>query len=342
MFYLDICLKYGFLIFSFVVWLILCRESQCIILSLNILRTLVRLNAGGTHPGTIMTTSTHSTSPSCCAAMKLCWLIMPLCMTTSWRQVRGPSGDNFSASHCNSFCWCWGVYFLLLWSRSSGDAGGVVVTDNRYEAYCPDEHMWLAASCRDTPSHCILYVTAGAGWGIEQILQRASAYNLPVAFGVAAWGDFVEIPKTFKSFLARFFGTQLWSLEKIPNLTNRYCVWWFLNRERRFLLLVDTWRRVLGSQPNEIEVPCTCGIWMESRNLHHWLPGFESWLELQRTLFLTNPNYTATIRKRLQFTSSPYGSWTARPTPISSRNPRWYLTLKTYNMLWLVKGIISL
>jgi len=86
-------------------------------------------------------------------------------------------------------------YFL-----KTGDAGGVVVTNNKYEAYCPDEYMWLAASCRDTPSHCILYLSSGDGWGIAQILQRASAYNLPVAFGVAAWGDFVEIPKTFKSF----------------------------------------------------------------------------------------------------------------------------------------------
>lgn len=204
--YINVFLRSLFLIFSFVVWLIiLCRESQCIILSLNILRTLVRLNAGGTHPGTILTTSTHSTSPSCCAATKLCWVKMPLCITTSWRQVWGPSVDNLSTSHCNSFSWCWGLYFLLRWSRSWGDAGGVVVTNNKYEAYCPDEYMWLAASCRDTPSHCILYLSAGDGWGIAQILQRASAYNLPVAFGVAAWGDFVEIPKTFKSFLARFF-----------------------------------------------------------------------------------------------------------------------------------------
>lgn len=84
----------------------------------------------------------------------------------------------------------------------AGDAAGVVATNNTYQAYCQDGHLWRAPFCRDTPSHCILYLSTGDGWGLSQCVQRSVAYNLPIAFGVAEWNDFVEIPKTFACFLA--------------------------------------------------------------------------------------------------------------------------------------------
>ena len=87
-------------------------------------------------------------------------------------------------------------------SGNAGDAAGVVVTNNTYQAYCQDDHLWRAPFCRDTPSHCILYLSTSDGWGLSQCVQRSVAYNLPIAFGVAEWNDFVEIPKTFACFLA--------------------------------------------------------------------------------------------------------------------------------------------
>jgi len=89
------------------------------------------------------------------------------------------------------------MYELFL---KTGDAAGVVATNNTYQAYCQDGHLWRAPFCRDTPSHCILYLSTSDGWGLSQCVQRSVAYNLPIAFGVAEWNDFVEIPKTFACF----------------------------------------------------------------------------------------------------------------------------------------------
>ena len=63
-----------------------------------------------------------------------------------------------------------------------------------------DEYFWRASSCRSDPSKCAVFVTGGAGWDIPHFPQKAAAYHMPVAIGVAAsWTKYLEVPAKYKS-----------------------------------------------------------------------------------------------------------------------------------------------
>ncbi|CAL1167555.1 unnamed protein product [Cladocopium goreaui] len=85
---------------------------------------------------------------------------------------------------------------------ASGDTDGVVVQpDGKVVGKCPgDGYFWLSPSCRSDPTKCVLYITGGGGYGLSGVLQRATRWNIPLAFGVGAtWGDFVSVANTKKS-----------------------------------------------------------------------------------------------------------------------------------------------
>ena len=85
---------------------------------------------------------------------------------------------------------------------ASGDTDGVVVQpDGKVVGKCPgDGYFWLSPSCRSDPTKCVLYITGGGGYGLSGVLQRATRWNIPLAFGVGAtWGDFVSVVNTKKS-----------------------------------------------------------------------------------------------------------------------------------------------
>ena len=85
---------------------------------------------------------------------------------------------------------------------ASGDTAGVVVQpDGKVVANCPgDGYFWLSPSCRSDPTKCVLYLTGGGGYGLSEVLQKATKWNIPLAFGVAlTWGDFTLLPTKHKS-----------------------------------------------------------------------------------------------------------------------------------------------
>ena len=85
---------------------------------------------------------------------------------------------------------------------ASGDTDGVVVQpDGKVVGKCPgDGYFWLSPSCRSDPTKCILYITAGGGYGLSEVLQKTAKWNIPLAFGVAlTWGDFTRLPTKHKS-----------------------------------------------------------------------------------------------------------------------------------------------
>mmetsp|Transcript_58431 Transcript_58431/g.167702 ORF Transcript_58431/g.167702 Transcript_58431/m.167702 type:complete len:1388 (-) Transcript_58431:294-4457(-) len=62
-------------------------------------------------------------------------------------------------------------------------------------ANCPDGHWWFAPSCRSTPDECIPVLTGGNGWMLDGLMQRAIAFNMPLALATAASrGDYVSLP----------------------------------------------------------------------------------------------------------------------------------------------------
>eukprot|EP00438_Fugacium_kawagutii_P021508 Skav212734 [mRNA] locus=scaffold1199:8100:15521:+ [translate_table: standard] len=80
----------------------------------------------------------------------------------------------------------------------SGDDGGVVVQpDGTTIANCPDGFFWLAPSCRSDVTTCILWFTAGAGYGLPSILQKSSKFNMPLAAAVAK--SWATLTPQFKS-----------------------------------------------------------------------------------------------------------------------------------------------
>lgn len=79
----------------------------------------------------------------------------------------------------------------------SGDAGGVVVnsTDGTYSGKCPDGYFWMPQSCRNDPSKCVAYITGGQGWGLEEMMQKSTFWNMPIATAVAAdWAQYTKLP----------------------------------------------------------------------------------------------------------------------------------------------------
>ena len=81
--------------------------------------------------------------------------------------------------------------------KATGDDEGVVVDKNTYTAFCPDGYLWRAPSCRSPEKECILYVTSGDGWGMENIMQQISAFSMPLAVGVAEWENYLRLPKAY-------------------------------------------------------------------------------------------------------------------------------------------------
>ena len=93
------------------------------------------------------------------------------------------------------------IYNYLMFS---GDSDGVNITTTgnvtSYKAYCPDNIFWRSTSCRTDVTKCVPFVTGGDGWDTLPMLQRSAAYNMPIAFGVAAnYGKYLSAPKEYTS-----------------------------------------------------------------------------------------------------------------------------------------------
>eukprot|EP00438_Fugacium_kawagutii_P017384 Skav228954 [mRNA] locus=scaffold3820:90112:92322:- [translate_table: standard] len=79
----------------------------------------------------------------------------------------------------------------------TGDTGGVVtLPDGKRIGNCPDGYWWPGPKCRGDMTKCILYLTAGAGYGMATMQQKITRWNMPVAIGVAkTWGIWGMAPE---------------------------------------------------------------------------------------------------------------------------------------------------
>lgn len=83
--------------------------------------------------------------------------------------------------------------FIEDYLRYSGDSDGVVGGADGVVAKCWNElgqvtqtgTWWLAPTCRFKPEHCIPLITCGDGWQVEEYLQKAAGFNMPLAISVA-------------------------------------------------------------------------------------------------------------------------------------------------------------
>ncbi|CAL1166478.1 unnamed protein product [Cladocopium goreaui] len=119
-----------------------------------------------------------------------------------WKYFDQPSAVNRSDLKPCSNTNLYNDLLMSAYLSASGDTAGVVVQpDGKVVANCPgDGYFWLSPSCRSDPTKCVLYLTGGGGYGLSEVLQKATKWNIPLAFGVAlTWGDFTVLPTKHKS-----------------------------------------------------------------------------------------------------------------------------------------------
>ena len=70
------------------------------------------------------------------------------------------------------------------------------MSQDKYAGKCFDSWWWASPSCRGDTSRCVPYLTAGTGWQLEEMMQKITLFNMPVAAAVAAtYGDYTTIPQ---------------------------------------------------------------------------------------------------------------------------------------------------
>ena len=88
---------------------------------------------------------------------------------------------------------------MQLYLAETGDTGGVNVnaSTGAHSAVCVDDAFWIAPACRSNHSQCVVLITGGTGWGVNEMMQKATAHNMPFAIGVAGtWGTYTQLPIT--------------------------------------------------------------------------------------------------------------------------------------------------
>lgn len=80
----------------------------------------------------------------------------------------------------------------------TGDTGGVEEVNGTLVCRClggPSGRWWIAPACRHDPNTCVPYIDSGDGWWIDALMQRAVAYNMPLAITVGTWEKYTRAPK---------------------------------------------------------------------------------------------------------------------------------------------------
>eukprot|EP00913_Durusdinium_trenchii_P020046 g18841.t1 len=79
----------------------------------------------------------------------------------------------------------------------TGDADGVDfdAATNTYSVKCHGGYYWISPTCRGNTSKCIPWVTGGSGWSIEEMMQKSTIHNIPLALAVArSWREYTGYP----------------------------------------------------------------------------------------------------------------------------------------------------
>lgn len=60
-----------------------------------------------------------------------------------------------------------------------------------------DTYFWYAPGRRSQPANCLTWFTGGTGWGMFEMLVKATMYNMPLATAVAySFADYARLPTT--------------------------------------------------------------------------------------------------------------------------------------------------
>eukprot|EP00928_Gymnodinium_smaydae_P023076 TRINITY_DN19183_c0_g5_i3.p1 TRINITY_DN19183_c0_g5~~TRINITY_DN19183_c0_g5_i3.p1 ORF type:complete len:986 (-),score=68.13 TRINITY_DN19183_c0_g5_i3:86-3043(-) len=87
--------------------------------------------------------------------------------------------------------------------KYTGDTDGVSIdSEGRHSALCQNQKFFYAPACRGQPDTCILLFSAGPGWGLSALTQKAAKFNMPLAFAMAKdWTLYLDLPRQYSSLI---------------------------------------------------------------------------------------------------------------------------------------------
>ncbi|CAK9021690.1 Retrovirus-related Pol polyprotein from transposon TNT 1-94 [Includes: Protease [Durusdinium trenchii] len=90
---------------------------------------------------------------------------------------------------------------MRVYGELLGDWDGLVMEGSgEYRAKCMDDYFWYSPACRGNSSECVLVLSGGTGWSLEEFMQKAAAFSMPWALCVAAnWSEYASLPFDYTS-----------------------------------------------------------------------------------------------------------------------------------------------
>ncbi|CAK9093074.1 unnamed protein product [Durusdinium trenchii] len=92
----------------------------------------------------------------------------------------------------------WISRVMQFYAELTGDWDGVDVNDGVVTAKCWEGKFWYAPSCRGNSSGCFVLLTGGNGWDLENSMQKATAWNMPMAAWSKGWAPLLT-DETFRT-----------------------------------------------------------------------------------------------------------------------------------------------
>eukprot|EP00929_Paragymnodinium_shiwhaense_P113110 TRINITY_DN81374_c0_g1_i1.p1 TRINITY_DN81374_c0_g1~~TRINITY_DN81374_c0_g1_i1.p1 ORF type:complete len:1400 (-),score=286.43 TRINITY_DN81374_c0_g1_i1:15-4214(-) len=78
----------------------------------------------------------------------------------------------------------------------TGDEDGVDRSTGTVLGRCWNGRWWYAPTCRNDPDRCIPVVTGGSGWAMDAFMQKATAFDMPLAITVASnFSNYLDLPR---------------------------------------------------------------------------------------------------------------------------------------------------
>ena len=95
------------------------------------------------------------------------------------------------------------------YAEITGETEEVVVKGDMTQGRCFDS-FWYSAACRQEPATCVVVFTGGTGWASHELLQKATAHNMPVALAVGSgWENYTSLFLDYPSLTYLLVGARL-------------------------------------------------------------------------------------------------------------------------------------
>eukprot|EP00434_Breviolum_minutum_P025478 symbB.v1.2.022512.t1/scaffold2002.1/size92861/6 len=83
---------------------------------------------------------------------------------------------------------------------ATGDWDGVTREGSKVVGKCWQQHFWVPPACRSDISRCFVFFTGGSGWQMNEMMQKGTIHNMPMAVAVGnTWSNYASLPLDYDS-----------------------------------------------------------------------------------------------------------------------------------------------